>query len=802
MPPSRPIFAALLALNAYAQSHAAADLGKQIVAAGLDPAQCYRVRDLEIDEEDARFFLTEGYLMFGKAVAGAPLTAVFSADTDGGDGEVLLLPPDRSERKSMASYIGSPNLNEHFAQAAFIFTEAGARALAEQVRQGPAHRAPDIGAVMVGRWNAVVANLIGSFESRIVLDLLTPGRQTGFFEAVIEGKKLGNFDVLYDPRGYEQIAAGQLAVHKGVQWWDNWTSFAARNRRGSEPPPLEEKILSYKIDATLDASLTMHCVTRMRVRATEESRSLLAFDLSARMRAVSARVDGEPAEIYERDSLRGGLVQNTGNELLLVLPAKALEPGSEHEVEIVHEGRVVEDTGHQVYFVNARGSWYPSRGVQFASYDLTWRYPAALGLVSPGRVQDDHTEGDIRVTRRVPDGPLRLLGFNLGQYDRKQSERNGIAVEVLANQQVEDALRSRVVAQPDVPPPPPPPLRGRGAAAPLQVAPPPITVVPKPADQLARIAGEVEDSMAWYRARFGEPPLTSVAVSPVPSNFGQGFGGIIYLPTASYLISERDPLALSGKDSSFFRDLLLAHEVAHQWWGNVVTTASYHHEWLMEALANYSAIMYMETKYGPKAVETALDSYRRDLFVKGPDGDTPESEGPVVQGRRLQSSNNPSAAFAVMYGKGSWIMHMLRRRMGDERFLQALGAVRRRYEWKAMDTEDFRLLCAEFLPPGSKDARLENFFDQWVYGTGVPTLKMSSSVKGSPGAYRLTGTVTQTDVPDDFSVAVPVEVQTGKGKSVVQQVRTSSDEPVAFSVNVAGPNAKAVLDPGWSVLHR
>jgi hypothetical protein len=51
-------------------------------------------------------------------------------------------------------------------------------------------------------------------------------------------------------------------------------------------------------------------------------------------------------------------------------------------------------------------------------------------------------------------------------------------------------------------------------------------------------------------------------------------------------------------------------------------------------------------------------------------------------------------------------------------------------------------------------------------------------------------------------VAVPVEVQTGRGKPVVQIVRTSSDEAVTFSVNVAGPSAKAVLDPGWSVLRR
>jgi hypothetical protein len=73
-------------------------------------------------------------------------------------------------------------------------------------------------------------------------------------------------------------------------------------------------------------------------------------------------------------------------------------------------------------------------------------------------------------------------------------------------------------------------------------------------------------------------------------------------------------------------------------------------------------------------------------------------------------------------------------------------------------------------------------------------------VKGKPGAYRLIGTVEQSDVTDDFTVAVPVEIQTGRGR-VVQQVLTGSD-PAPFSVAVTGPGAKAVLDPGASVLRR
>jgi aminopeptidase N len=216
----------------------------------------------------------------------------------------------------------------------------------------------------------------------------------------------------------------------------------------------------------------------------------------------------------------------------------------------------------------------------------------------------------------------------------------------------------------------------------------------------------------------------------------------------------------------------------------------------MEALANYSALLFIESRSGPKFTDSILDEYRRELLAKGPDSETAESEGPLVQGRRLESSNNPNAWAAVAYGKGTWIMHMLRRRMGDAQFTKMLAELRRRYEWKTIDTEQFRLLCAEFLPQGSPDSKLENFFDQWVYGTGLPALKLTWSVQG----MTLTGTVTQSEVPDDFTVTVPVEIQTGHGK-VVREVRTSS-EPATFSLPVTAANAKAVLDPGSSVLRR
>jgi aminopeptidase N len=231
----------------------------------------------------------------------------------------------------------------------------------------------------------------------------------------------------------------------------------------------------------------------------------------------------------------------------------------------------------------------------------------------------------------------------------------------------------------------------------------------------------------------------------------------------------------------------------------VVASAGYQHDWLLEALANYSALLYLEKHKGIRALDSLLSEYRNDLVAKGQNGAAVESAGPIALGIRLMSSQNPGAWRTIVYEKGSWIMHMLRRRMGDAQFLAFLGELRRRYEWKSVDTESFRLLAATFLPPKSPDPKLEAFFDQWVYSSGIPTLHMKYSLAGKAPALKLTVTVEQSGVDDEFSVGAPVEIQLGKTKPITRLVRTGN-EPAVFTVALRQAPAKVLLDPGNSVL--
>jgi hypothetical protein len=329
----------------------------------------------------------------------------------------------------------------------------------------------------------------------------------------------------------------------------------------------------------------------------------------------------------------------------------------------------------------------------------------------------------------------------------------------------------------------------------LALSPPPAT---NPKVRLQALASAIAGAMEYFTSLLGPAPLQHLEVTPLPGSFGQGFPGLIYISTMSYLSSSglaSSALALSGNEQQkklFFEELLQPHEAAHQWWGNLVYPADYHDEWISESLANYSALLYLEKLHGGhKVTDALLTSYREQLLANDI-----EAAGPIVQGRRLESSQQPDAWRAITYGKGTWIMHMLRARLGDAAFLKMLAALRQEYERKEISTDQFRLHCAKFLPAGGSDRQLETFFDQWVYSTGIPQLKLTWSAK--PG--RVTGTIKQSGVGEDFSVDVPVEVRVGT-KVIRKMVRTDN-EGAEFTVVTVGTANKVTLDPENSVLRR
>ena len=770
----------------------AGDVARQVTQIALDPDACYRVTDLTFYKDDLHVYLTSGYITFAKPIEGRRVAALFSADVEAGDAEVLLIPPYRGERLSLASFTESPNLDEHFKATVMIFTDSTAADLEAVIKERSSRKNAEMGALVAEHFNSTLRNLAESFLVRVVHDLLSADSKSGIFYMGVTGSKLGNFDIVYDPTARDQIVIGQLAWRNTQSYFDTWTSFPGLKER-KEPTSISDGpfvLDNYRIEATVQPDLTVSATTRVTLTAKTSPGRALPFWISRQMRVTDAKVDGVPAEVFDRESLRATLIRGNDNEEFLVVLPVDLDPGKPHELEFRHEGAVISKAGKHVFYVNSRGIWYPRAGAGFARYDLTFRYPLDLVLVCTGDPVSDRTEGEWHISRFRAPSPIRFAGFNLGSYDCVSRDNEGYKVNVCANREIEAALKQ--LPSNSMPPPFPHPegLRTRRGQPDTALIP---QLPPNPSGRLEKLASDVSGALQFMTAQFGPPPVRRLTVSPIPGGFGQGFPGLIYLSTLSYLDpSQRPPGVRNPYAQMFFSDVLDAHEVAHQWWGNLVTSAGYEDDWIMESLADYSALMFLEKKQGSRALDTVLDSYRDQLLDKKETGRSVESYGPITWGRRLISSHSPDSWRVITYEKGSWIIHMLRRRLGDERFTAMLRDMCEKYRFRTITTDQFRQMAQRFAAPKSADSDFQIFFDTWIYGTGIPAVKLTQSAHGT----KVTGTLTASGAGDDFSAFVPVEVQQGRQKTVYWLRASSDGSPFSITLRQAGPGARLSVASG------
>lgn len=777
----------------------AADLARTIRDQGLDPAECYRVRDLSFVKDDIKLYLNDGYLIFSKPVLGQRLSAVFTTDVEGGDGEAIVIPPTRSERQSLAGFTQSPNLDEHFRAVLMVATEGSvARLLQGLEHLESAKKAPEMGALLAAQWGPVVGNISGPMQMRLVEDLWSVrSRETGMAFFAVSGKTLGSFDILSDGRANHRMMVRQHIEREGHDVFNVWTDFIPRqfsresNTAAAELAP-EFKLSHYRIDTEIASDLSVKAVTRVTLRTGHEGVRVFPFEMARAMQVTAVRIDGAPAELMRDDSLRGRITGNGEEFEFLAVAAADLAPESEHEFEFEHQGNVIATRGDGVYFVSARGSWYPHVAGQFTTFDLTFRYPKRLTLVAGGDAAEDRVDGDWRFTRRNMTVAVAAAGFNLGVYEKVTGTAAGVNYEVYGNRNLEQALRPQVMfSTPDAGSAPNGLIRPRGPRSPD--TPVPVVIPPDPLARLRTVAGDVAASLEFFSGLFGPPVMKTLTVAPIPGTFGQGFPGLVYLSTFAYIDPLSRPAALrSAREQFFFSDLMVPHEVAHQWWGSIIESRRVEDEWLLEALANYSSLLWLEKKKGAKEIASVLNSYRTELLSKDADGAVYEAAGPIIWGERLPGWPNSGSWRVISYGKGTWILHMLRRRMGDDAFFKLLAELRRRYEFKSVTTADFVALARELRPKGMAPEVIDTFFENWVYSTGIPALKLRYTVKGVAPAVKLSGTVGQSGAGDDFALDTPVEVQFAKGPSQTIWVRTAGDERT-FTANLRQIPARVVI---------
>ena len=187
-----------------------------------------------------------------------------------------------------------------------------------------------------------------------------------------------------------------------------------------------------------------HPRTRERVeRAVAAARRTTVADPITARKIYLSKIDGL---LFGDAPDHGGSSGNAG--LLVILPG-ALAASTRHPIEIEYRGRIVSDKGSGVYFVADRQSWYPRSGKNKTHYELTFLYPSHLEVVATGSRFEDITRDGERISRFRSGKPIRIAGFNLGDYAAASREVNGFRVEVRATKTVEQTIAASSTSRRD-----------------------------------------------------------------------------------------------------------------------------------------------------------------------------------------------------------------------------------------------------------------------------------------------------------------------------------------------------------------
>jgi Peptidase family M1 domain len=770
----------------------------------LDPQNVYTVASadrIEVRQGDIYLALEQGKLVFFQPFEGRITGFAFS-----GIGHTLALPRDPVEKQQMARFLGSPVLDQQFVSIYARFTDDTAQDLLAQL-----HRAslqPSADPTFASLWLPQIERLNSAHSFRILLEKYSAAPRH-FLHASIDGIRTGPFDVLLDQMRRENFMIGQSRTVNKVGFYDVWTSYALPGFALPQPP---FHALRYRIDTTIRPDVSLDGDASVDFRASTGGESILFIQLARALKVDSISLgSGESLLFFQNEGLTEQQSRTQGADSLCVFLPRSPQPGENFTLHFRYRGNVIENYGNSVLYVGSRESWYPHYGdtAEFALYDLTFHWPKHLRLVATGEKSDEREDGDFRVARWKSDLPVPEAGFNLGEYAFASLSSSNHTVEVYANRLLEQAILSRLRQSPGERIMLPfPPITGI-PSPPNVLAPPP----PSPADALKSLAREVDSSISFFEKFSGPFPFHHLGVSQIPGTFGQGWPGLLYLSTYSYLPPETQELAgLSSASQEDFTDIIPVHEVAHQWWGNVVGWSSYRDQWIDEGLAVYLSLLFADSQKIPdRTLLTWLTRYRKRLLSKAADSDlAPADTGPLMMGTRLSSSKSPDAYDVVIYSKGAWVFHMLREmlrqpnsRDPDARFIALLRSLAAKYAQSSLSTEQLQKEIEAVMTPAMDlegGRSMEWFFEQYVRGDGIPRYRVEFTVRRTDKGVQVHGKLFQSGVPRSFIAPVPLYVSSGAGHTVFLGTVVASGQETPFSFTTKADPRKILIDPHMTLL--
>jgi len=786
---------------------------------GLDEKKVFKIREASLDRASVHISLEDGTIAFTESVGGHVTGAFFQ-----GDGEILLTPPNSVERSSLALFTGGAILEEKFSTAYFRFNDDVYAELT------PFLRSPEDTDAFFSRWKDTAPDLSEDDALRLLLTLgdnlagdekvAPPNTNDHMLHAMLQGNKFGAFDVWYDTLMKEQIAAGQRKTVAGQNYYDIWTSFAIPGPRDAPEgesagaaPNFDFEITDFKIQTEIRPPKELQAKAVLSVVARKDCRRTLVFELSRLLTVQQVLADGTPVEFIHNQAIEGSQLARRGNDVVAIALWSPLRAGQKIELSFEYSGSVLSEAATGLLYVGDRGTWYPNRGLAMAAFDLEFRYPSAWTLVATGHKTEQKEDAGQQVSTWVSERPVPVVGFNLGRYSQSIIYAGKIAVQTYATAKVErDFPGTSAGSGSDIPFIAP----GRSIAA---LAVPRSVPPPSPSENVQMVGSTSAKAVEFYERYFGPFPYRELAITQMPGSVSQGWPGLIFLSSFAFLNPEQRGRLGMDRNRLAMAEQVVAHETAHQWWGDLVGWSGYRDQWIMEALANYSSLMLLES-HDPAKFKQIMQAYRDDLIEKKEKGMVLTDAGPVILGLRLSSSQFPDAYDAICYGRGTWLIHMLRTMMrdgerksepgrlktsADEPFVQVLRKIRTDYQGKSLGTQELIAAFESQLPrslwyEGHKS--LAWFYDGWVGGTAVPGYDLHGvKFTDKANSTLVTGTITQDHAPHDLVTAVPLYASAGGKNTFLGRVFAEGQES-QFRISAPLGTRKIVLDPEQTLLAR
>jgi hypothetical protein len=758
-------------------------LYRELLNPSFDAKDVYQIREVSIMMEDLHISISDGTIAFVREVNGRITGAMFE-----GVGEVLLVPPNRAERTSLALFTGSAVLEQRFQSAYLRFADDK---IVTELKNGLRGHAEDA-EEFVTRWQQP-ALLLARGDALPILQVMTSAPQSAasFLHLRIGGTTAGIVDIFFDSNGSEQISVGQATVLNNVSYYDTWTSFPMRSIReaaGQEDPATRASFEAsdYKLRVTVQPPTDLSAEAEFTLTPQYSGQRTVILELSRYLKLTEVRVNDAPVEFIQNEAISGSDLSRRGDDLIGVVMPAPLEKGRPVKLQFKYSGPVMFNAGGDVIYVGARGTWYPNVGPTFSNFDLTFECPSDWQVVGTGKQVSSTASGGKRTTHFVTSKPIGRAGFNLGKFVAASAASGGVEVHAYGAKTVEQSLA------------------GAEARAGKK---------PDPTRETQQIADQAANTIQFLSSELDPFPYLNLEITQLPGMLSQSWPGLIYLSSTAFLTPD-ERRALGVRDpyvELLLSRLMLTHETAHQWWGDAVDWVSYRDEWIVEALANYSALVMLDKQH-PGDMRTALTYYRGELLRETRNGIIAEA-GPVTLGHRLTSSKFPDAYERVLYGRGTWLIHMLRTMLretsggeSDALFFSALKDLLAAAPNHKISTLDLQRAFEQVMPAqlryeGRKS--LDWFFDSWINGNSIPQFSLQD-VHMTPSAHKLkvTGTILEDHAAKDMVTAVPLYAVDTTGKSHFLAFVFADDAKTEFTVTAPSDTKQILLDPQETLLRR